>query len=113
VKGALELAKGNGFRPWAIVDIGAYVGNGSRMAAKYSLGLLGPEERQEVTIFQNGTGTSVLRQLTSFSTRRVQVAMRMLDSLLGPEHLRGPLLLKLDVQGFELEVLCGGMDTIG
>jgi hypothetical protein len=32
VQGALELAKDNGFRPRAIVDVGAYVGNWSRMA---------------------------------------------------------------------------------
>lgn len=68
----------------------------------------GPEERQEVTIFQNGIVTSGLRELTSFSTRPVQVAMRRLDSLLGPEHLRGPLLLKLDVQGVRARSLAAG-----
>jgi FkbM family methyltransferase len=144
MQGALELAKENGFKPDAIVDIGAYIGNWSKMArqvfpgspalmidgnpenedalrrtaesfgseGKYFIALLGPEQREQVTMFLNGTGTTVLRELTTFRTRPVQVSMLTLDQLLEPEHLLGPILLKLDVQGFEVQVLRGGPNIL-
>jgi FkbM family methyltransferase len=37
----------------------------------------------------------------------IRVPLRRLDSVLGNRSLRRPVLLKLDVQGFELEVLAG------
>lgn len=76
--------------------------------AKHFIALLGSEKAEKVTLFQNATGTSVLRELTSYKTTQVELPMLTLDGLLTDESLDGPLLLKLDVQGFELEVLRGG-----
>ncbi len=145
VEGALELARRSGFQPAAIVDVGAYIGNWSRMAqaifpsasivmvdanpenegalavaaksmgnnTKRFIALLGPERREKVTLFQNQTGTSVLRELTSYKAKQVDTPMCTLDELLAQEGLAEPLLLKLDVQGFELEVLRGSGRILG
>ena len=43
----------------------------------------------------------------------VQVPVTSLDDCLGQMQLAGKILLKLDVQGYELEVLRGGMRTLG
>lgn len=42
----------------------------------------------------------------------IEVPLQRLDSLLAGRRLPTPLLVKLDVQGFELEVLGGGLDTL-
>ncbi len=140
VAGLLRNLKNNGFRPATIIDVGAYVGEWSRMAAsifpsaqllmidgnpeneallevaqrhigprsRYSILLLGPEERDEVTFYQLGSGSSVLQELTSFDRRKVELPMGTLDGLHRDRGVGLPILLKLDVQGFELDVLRGG-----
>lgn len=43
---------------------------------------------------------------------KIQVEVKMLDDVLRNENLVSPILLKLDVQGFEKEVLKGGLNFI-
>ena len=65
--------------------------------------MLGPELRDAVPFHFSGTGSSVLEELTTFEKSETTLAMHRLDDV--DIGLPGPLLLKLDVQGFELEVL--------
>jgi len=87
---------------------------GSR--SMYFLALLGPE-RKHVAFYKHKpeigtTGSSILPELTSFEKEVVTLPMDTLDSRTDGAALRAPLLLKLDVQGFELEVLKGGRRTL-
>jgi len=82
------------------------------------LSLLGPEKKDAVTFYKHKpdigtTGSSILPELTSFEKEVITLPMDTLDSLTDGAALRAPLLLKLDVQGFELEVLMGGRRTLG
>lgn len=86
---------------------------GSR--SEYFLCLLGPEKKGGVTFYRpeaGTTGSSILPELTSFEKEAITLPMDTLDRLTDTAALGSPLLLKLDVQGFELEVLKGGRQTL-
>jgi FkbM family methyltransferase len=139
IETGLGLLNSNGFKPSAIIDVGACEGNWSRLAsviwpgipvymidgnpeserplgeaarqigatAKYYIRLLGQEHRDSMRLFQLGRGTSVLKELTVHQPKTIEVPMDRLDSLLKGEFMGENALVKLDVQGYELEVLKG------
>jgi len=149
MEGVLRLAKANGFHPAGIVDVGANVGDWSRMAtsvfpevpvamldgnrdfesalrdtartigsrATCVIGVLGPEDRDAVPFYSLGSGSGVLPELTTFDREVREVPMTTLDATMRTSDglgdlAQGPLLMKMDVQGFELEVLRGGTKTL-
>lgn len=87
--------------------------------SSYFLSLLGAEKKDAVTFYRpeaGTTGSSVLPEMTSFDKEAIKLRMDTLDSLTenaGNAGLGTPLLMKLDVQGFELEILKGGKKTLG
>lgn len=123
------------FTPGGIIDIGANVGDWAVRASSifdcpihmieaqpaleprlkatgfpYTITLLGPEHRSGVQFHLSGTGSSVMEEVTGLSDGHICLPMERLDDLrLG---LASPLLVKLDVQGYELEVLSGALQTL-
>jgi FkbM family methyltransferase len=84
--------------------------------SSYILCLLGAEKKSEVTFYRpeaGTTGSSVLPEMTSYDKEAIKLKMDTLDSLTENAGLGDPVLMKLDVQGFELEILKGGEKTLG
>lgn len=74
--------------------------------SRYHLSLLGPEGVKELTLYRMASGTSVLAELTTIERTAVTLPVRTLDSHFDTPPA-SPVLMKLDVQGFELSVLSG------
>jgi FkbM family methyltransferase len=84
--------------------------------SSYILCLLGAEKKDAVTFYRpeaGTTGSSVLPELTSYDKEAIKLKMDTLDSLTENAGLVAPLLMKLDVQGFELDILKGGKKVLG
>jgi FkbM family methyltransferase len=81
-------------------------------SVRLCMALLGRESREEVTFFAMEAGSSVLAENTGFDRQQLALPMTTLDEVSGGATLEGPVLLKLDVQGYELEVLRGGAQTL-
>lgn len=129
-------AKNDGFSPRTIIDIGASDGRWSESCmsifpdARYILFDALPDHERALTTFANkhrnvvvqlialgerpgkltlnvhGHQSSVLTS-RDFKGRPVEVDVRTLDSFVDELKLEGPILLKADVQGFELNILRG------
>jgi FkbM family methyltransferase len=72
--------------------------------------LLGATDGPEVTFYVMESGSSVFEEQSDVERQAVSLEQRTLDSL--THHLDGPEFIKIDVQGYELEVLRGGEQTL-
>lgn len=133
-----------GFRPAAIVDVGAYHGNWSRLAnrilgsaptlmveaqpdmlpqleiARAALAdaaiancVLGERAGEAVTFYQMGTGSSLYAEASNVGRKELHLVTRTLDEVCSDFAPQArDLFLKIDVQGAELAVLRGGLQTL-
>lgn len=73
--------------------------------------LLGAEPKDSVEFRIHDGGSGVLKELTAFPFTTVQIPQYRLDDVIQNER-PGPILMKVDVQGSELEVLKGAEKTL-
>ncbi len=83
----------------------------------YARALLGPPHVDRANFFvlddtSGGTGSSVLPELSQVNRHAVEMPITTLDTLIRSTGMPCPDLIKLDVQGYELEVLKGAGETL-
>jgi FkbM family methyltransferase len=136
----LAAMAGRGFDPATVIDVGAYEGNWSRLARRVwpdcalvmveanrvkkvalqrvasELGatlhceLLGADEGCEVAFHVMESGSSVFAECSPIGRDTEARRLRRLDGLLG--ELLAPVFLKIDAQGYELQILEGAAHTL-
>lgn len=74
--------------------------------------LLGAEPKENVPFELLDGGSTVYHELTSFPREVVNLSMVTLDECLSHHTIEGPVFLKLDAQGSELEILKGATKTL-
>jgi FkbM family methyltransferase len=138
---AYQRLKAKGFIPASIIDVGAYRGDWTRLVrrvfpdvpvvmvepqaskrpdlekvcrelsdVRYVPVLLGRNSGDEVSFFEMETGSSMFPENSNVPRQSKTLTTTTLDDIAG--SISVPALLKIDVQGAELEVLEGARQTL-
>jgi hypothetical protein len=75
------------------------------------IAMLGPQEESAISFYLADTGSSRFRELTSFPSKEIVLPMTRLDTVVGNTE-KETILLKMDVQGGEIDVLAGASNTL-
>lgn len=131
----------NGFRPNKIIDIGAFEGEWTKEVSRifpeasflmleaqpskeeklkvlksnkvdYQISLLGPKSGQKAKFYINETVSSALPESAKDNQDFIEIPMCTLDEVLSEKSFTDANFLKLDVQGYELEVLKGAASIL-
>lgn len=78
----------------------------------YEIALLGASNSEAVKFYRMNTGSSVFEEQSNVRRQEVTLPMKTLDRIVSARKINEVSLLKLDVQGSEIEVLKGGSNTL-
>ncbi len=78
----------------------------------YCLNLLASKSNEQVVFNEMESGSSVLEEQSSIPRKKITCQTQTLDSITSKFDFNNTDLLKLDVQGYELEVLKGATKTL-
>ncbi len=138
---SLKNLRVNGFSPTNILDIGAFEGEWTRMCqaifpesnflmfeaqesktnilaqqksskVDFHIGLLGPEMNLKSKFYINETVSSALPETEKNNQDYVEIPMFTVDEVIRAKGISSVDFIKLDVQGFELEVLKGATKAL-
>jgi FkbM family methyltransferase len=79
---------------------------------QYNIGLLGADDDTTVTFNEYETASSVLAEHFETEAARTTAKLNMLDSVIEKRDWSFPDFIKLDTQGYELEILKGGTNAL-
>jgi FkbM family methyltransferase len=79
---------------------------------KIAIGLVGSEPKDQVEFYEMETGSSVLYEQCNADRKKVTRSMTTVDLLVEKNGIQRIDLLKIDVQGYELEVLRGATKSL-
>jgi FkbM family methyltransferase len=139
---SLENLRRCGFLPANVIDVGAFLGEWTEQVrtiwpqAKYLMVEPQPNKQERLRAMCNDSvalesvvlgsiqsdavqfhmddfgSSSVLEHVIAKNLPTETLRMNTLDSIVAKRKLAGPILLKADVQGYELEVLRGASETL-
>ena len=78
----------------------------------YEMALLGARPAENIKFYKMNTGSSVFEEQSNVSREIISLPMKTLDQIVSARKINKISLLKLDVQGSEIEVLKGGLNTL-
>jgi FkbM family methyltransferase len=86
----------------------------SRGRVDFEMALLGAISKPEVIFFEMETGSSLLPELTGHARNAVGIPLTTLDDSVQKRWATANVdFIKLDTQGYELEIMKGGLKTLG
>jgi FkbM family methyltransferase len=93
-------------------DLDVFLAKNKQSAVKYEIALLGSTAGEQKNFHVMETASSVLDEYVSPDAVTIQLTSNTLDNVTRKHGFNSVSLVKLDVQGYELEVLKGGSEVL-